>query len=72
MKKKFVNSSTATALGYDEKAKTLRVWFTTGKVYDYAGVPKTKFKDLVNASSIGEYFNKKIKGFYTYKKVESI
>ncbi len=70
MKKQFVNSSTADALGYSEKAKILRVWFTTGKVYDYAGVPKTKFKNLLRAPSIGEYFNKKIKGFYTYKKIE--
>ncbi|MGN6265194.1 MAG: KTSC domain-containing protein [Ginsengibacter sp.] len=70
MKKQFVNSSTAEALGYDGKAKILRVWFTTGNVYDYAGVSKTKFKNLLNASSIGEYFNKKIKGFYNYKKVE--
>jgi hypothetical protein len=70
MKKQFVNSSTADALGYDETKKILRVWFTTGNIYDYAGVSKTKFKNLLNASSIGEYFNKKIKGFYNYKKVE--
>jgi len=70
MKKQFVNSSTDDALGYDETKKILRVWFTTGKVYDYAGVPKTKFKNLLHASSIGEYFNKKIKGFYTYTKIE--
>jgi hypothetical protein len=70
MKKQFVNSSTAKALGYDKKTKILRVWFTTGNVYDYEDVPKTKFKNLLNASSIGEYFNKKIKGFYTYKKIE--
>ena len=70
MRKQFVSSSTAEALGYDEKAKILRVWFTTGNVYDYARVPKIKFKNLLHASSIGEYFNKNIKGFYTYKKIE--
>jgi hypothetical protein len=70
MKKQLVNSSTAEALGYDETTKILRVWFTTGNVYDYTGVSKIKFKNLLHASSIGEYFNKKIKGFYTYKKVE--
>jgi hypothetical protein len=70
MKKQFVNSSTAKALGYDKKTKILIVWFTTGNVYDYEDVPKTKFKNLLHASSIGEYFNKKIKGFYTYKKIE--
>ena len=70
MKKQFVNSSTAKELGYDKKTKILRVWFTTGNVYDYEDVPKTKFKNLLHASSIGEYFNKKIKGFYTYKKIE--
>ena len=70
MKKQFVKSSTAEAVGYDEKIKTLRVWFTTGNIYDYAGVPKTKFKNLLHASSIGEYFNKKIKGFYSFKKIE--
>ena len=49
MKKQLVNSSTAEALGYDETTKILRVWFTTGNVYDYVDVPKIKFKNLLHA-----------------------
>lgn len=64
MKKQYVSSSTAEALGYDEKTKILRVWFTTGKIYDYARVSKTEFETLIHASSIGEYFNKSIRDFY--------
>jgi hypothetical protein len=70
MKKQYVSSSTAEALGYDEKKKILRVWFRTGKIYDYANVPKTKFETLLGAPSIGEYFNKSIRGSYPYKKVK--
>jgi hypothetical protein len=69
IKKQHVNSSTAEALGYDEKTKTLRVWFTTGKIYDYANVPKTRFETLLYAPSIGAYFNRSIKGIYPYKQV---
>jgi hypothetical protein len=70
MKKQYVSSSTAEALGYDEKKKILRVWFTTGKIYDYANVPKTEFETLLCTPSIGEYFNKSIRGSYPYKKVK--
>ncbi|HXR82728.1 MAG TPA: KTSC domain-containing protein [Hanamia sp.] len=69
IKKQPVSSSTAEALGYDEKTKTLRVWFTTGKIYDYAHVPKTRFKAFLYAPSIGEYFNRSIKGIYPYTQV---
>lgn len=59
MKKQYVSSSTAEALGYDEKKKIFRVWFTTGKIYDYANVPKTEFETLLC-----------IKDSYPYKKVK--
>lgn len=68
MEKHFVSSSNIEALGYDEDTQTLRVWFTTGTIYDYGNVPKVEFEAILYASSIGAYFNRNIKGAYPYTK----
>ena len=69
IEKQLVSSSNVEGLGYDEEAQTLRVWFTTGTIYDYANVPKIEFEALLYASSIGAYFNRNVKGLYPYTKV---
>lgn len=69
IRKQFVSSSSIEALGYSEEKKTLRVWFHTGSVYDYANVPKKEFEQLLHASSIGSHYNYHIKNVYSYTKV---
>lgn len=70
MKKRFVSSSSIEALGYDQDTQSLKVWFATGKVYVYHNVPEEEFKNLLDASSIGAYFNHNIKGGYSYEKLK--
>lgn len=66
MKKQFVSSSNIEALSYDEASQILRIWFTSGSVYDYGNVPKVEFEALLYAPSIGSYFNRNIKNSYPY------
>ena len=57
-----VNSSAISAVGYD--GYTLTVEFHSGRVYDHPGVPASIWHGLMNASSIGAYYNRYIRGRY--------
>lgn len=64
-----VESSNVESIGYDESAQILRVKFISGGTYDYKNVPVMEYEQLKNASSIGSYLNRNIKGSYAYDKV---
>ena len=66
MKRKAVESSLLTSIGYDKKAKTLEVQFTGGAIYQYFDVPEMEYKALLAADSIGRYFNFNIRDSYEY------
>ena len=57
-----VNSSAIRAVGYD--GSTLTVEFHTGKTYDHPGVPYSVYLGLMQASSMGAYYNANIRGKY--------
>ena len=56
-----VNSSAIAAVDYEEKEKVLFVLFKKGEIHAYHNVSKYKFNQLVNAVSVGQYFNQSIK-----------
>ena len=58
-----VNSSAIRAVSYD--GHTLAVLFhTSDTVYDHPGVPEAVFHGLMNALSMGAYYNQHIRGKY--------
>jgi len=58
-----VNSSAIRAVGYD--GHTLSVQFhTSDTVYDHPNVPYSVYWELMNASSMGAYYNRYIRGKY--------
>jgi hypothetical protein len=59
-----VSSSNLTSLGHDPATRTLQVAFKGGDVYSYAGVPATTYQAMVDAESVGQFFNKNIKAKY--------
>ena len=62
---KKIESSVVQALDYDRSAKTMIVELRGGaSPYVYSGISKYRYYELKNAKSVGEYFNKKIKGKY--------
>lgn len=67
-----VESSMISAIGYDAGSKKLRVRFANGNEYLYCGVSKHVHKKLMNAESIGKYFNKTIRSNadkYNYRRL---
>jgi hypothetical protein len=61
MKRKYVKSSAIISVGYDPESLTLEVEFINSDVYQYFGVPKEDHEALMNAESVGEFFNTVIK-----------
>jgi hypothetical protein len=57
-----VSSSAIRAVGYD--GHTLTVEFHTGRIYDHSGVPYSVYQEFMNASSMGAYYNRHIRGRY--------
>ncbi len=59
-----VSSSNIAAVGYDEDTKMLTVQFNNGRTYRYAGVPNGEYQNLLNATSVGNYFATNIKNIF--------
>jgi hypothetical protein len=70
MERSPVNSSQMKSLGYDARRKILEAEFATGAVYRYFNVPASVYRAMLDADSIGAYFNKHIREGYAYMKVD--
>ena len=64
-----VQSTNLKSIGYDADSKTLEVELHDGDVYQYFNVPAVVHRDLLHASSIGQYFSFFIKTTYRCRKV---
>ncbi len=67
----YVDSTCFESVGYDDNEEVLYVRFLdSGSVYAYYGVPYYEYDELVNADSIGGYYNDYIKGQYDCEQLE--
>ena len=64
-----VTSSNIASVGYDDASQTLEVEFHRGGVYQYFGVPRTTFEQLINATSHGSFLNDQIRGVFRYARI---
>ena len=71
MKRQSVESSNLKSVGYDEFLLVLEIEFKSGAVYRYYGVPSEVHDELINAESVGKYFNANVKSKYNFLKVET-
>jgi len=70
MKRSQVTSSNIRSVGYDGINEVLEVEFHHGKVYHYKDVPANLVKDLLDASSVGKFFNTNVKNVYKFEQGE--
>ena len=61
-----VESTTLTALAYDDACEILQLEFRSRSVYDYFGVPRPVYEALLAAPSKGRYFNRAIRGTFPH------
>jgi hypothetical protein len=70
MKKVWIDSDAAHYVSYSCAEKLLRIWYSTGKIYDYLEVPSQVYQDLMNSDSKGRYINFEIKPQFPYREVK--
>jgi hypothetical protein len=58
-------------VGYDPRRHVLEVEFRQGRIYQYFDVPAAAHHDLLNAASIGAYFNRHIKPAFRCRRVRT-
>ena len=65
MQRQAVSSTNIASVGYEESSETLEVEFLkNGRVYQYLNVPGFMFERLMQANSVGIFFNAEIKNAY--------
>lgn len=69
MKRESVSSSNVAEVGYDGASRTLEVLFHNGATYQYFDVPPQIFDELLRSSSVGQYLNSNVKGYFRYARV---
>ncbi|SEP28685.1 KTSC domain-containing protein [Halogranum amylolyticum] len=62
MNRDSVSSSLLASVGYDSDEQVLEVELQDGKVYQYIDIPERTYRDLLDADSLGRYFNQHIRG----------
>jgi hypothetical protein len=62
-----VESTTLSAVAYDESEEVLRLQFCSGATYEYWRVPAAVHAELLKAASKGGYFNRAIRGRFAYR-----
>ena len=69
MRRSPVSSSAISSVGYDRKAKTLELEFSSGGIYDYYEVPPKVYSALMSAESKGRFVSEQIRGRYRSERV---
>jgi hypothetical protein len=64
-----VESTTLATVGYDDAHELLQLEFRSGAIYRYHGVAAAVYEALLQASSKGNYFNRAIRGHFSYSLV---
>lgn len=62
-------SSVISSYDFDPVTLSLKVVFLSGLVYEYQGVPESVYQEMKAVKSKGTFLNKRIKGFYPYRKL---
>lgn len=68
MEMKKLSSGNLRAVGYDERARTLRVEMTSG-IFEYSGVSPEMYRRLTQSSSPWSYFRDNIEEEFPAKRV---
>ena len=69
MRRQLVESTSLESVGFDAATNQLEIQFRAGGVYRYA-VPRRVYRELMEASSLGAFFARRIRHAYPGWKVE--
>ena len=66
MNSSVVESTTLATVAYDDVRELLQLEFQSRAIYQYFGVPPAVHQALLQAPSMGSYFNRVIRGRFSY------
>lgn len=67
MDRQSVSSSSIATVGYNPETETLEIEFLgSGRVYEYYNVPVFMFERIMEAPSVGIFFNAEIRNDYAF------
>lgn len=69
MNRTAVQSTTLATVAYDSCRQLLWLEFQSRAIYQYSGVPPAIHQALLEAPSLGRYFNRIIRGRFPYSQV---
>lgn len=61
-----VESDVIHAIGYEDELNILEIIFNNGGIYQYRGVPRQVYDELMAAESKGQYFTDNVRGEFEY------
>jgi len=66
-----LESSVLEAVSYDQARRSLTVWFVSGALYRYSGVPPRVVRELLEPpdGSHGRAFSRLVRGRYPYERL---
>ena len=67
-----IQSTTLATVAYEATDQLLWLEFRSHAVYCYFGVPTAVYRDLLEANSKGNYFNRYIRHRFPYQRVASL
>ncbi|RLM27337.1 KTSC domain-containing protein [Brenneria alni] len=70
MQRKRVISSELFAVGYDAEKSILEVELLNGSVYQYMGVARMIYEELMSSSAKHRYYSRYIKSSFPYEKLQ--
>ena len=59
------------SVGFDAATGTLEIEFSSGAMYDYAGVPQELYEEFVKAESLGSFVATRIRGAFEYRRLHA-
>jgi hypothetical protein len=69
MERDQVDSTTIVSVGYDASMETLEIEFKNGGIYQYYNVPETVYRQLMEATSKGQFFQTYVRDAFPYSRV---
>jgi hypothetical protein len=66
-----VMSSALRSVGYDPASSALHLELAGGELYEYSGVPQDVHAALLQAASLGQFFNHAIRDRFPYRKLSA-
>ena len=65
-----VKSTVMNEVNYNDETNEMTIEFWNGSIFVYKEVPKELYEEFIDSTSIGQFFHRKVKDKFTFRKGE--